>query len=99
MTDIQCYKLSEEAESDISSLYDYTYDNFGLDQTIDYLQGLEQCLETILNNPDIGKQRAEIRDGLRSFLYEKHTIFYRIHSDYIRIVRVINSNRDLPNLL
>ena len=60
MTDIQCYKLSEEAESDISSLYDYTYDNFGLDQTIDYLQGLEQCLETILNNPDIGKQRLEM---------------------------------------
>jgi toxin ParE1/3/4 len=96
---IKFYKLSVEAEGDVSALYDYTLENFGSEQTLAYLHGLEQCITTIVSNPNIGKDRSEIREGLRSFLYEKHIVFYRSHDDYIRVVRILNSHRDLPNLL
>jgi toxin ParE1/3/4 len=93
------YKLSGVAESDISDIYDYTLENFSAKQAILYLQGLERCFKSLIDQPNIGKERPEIRTGLRSFLYEKHTVFYRIDDDYIRIIRVLNSHRDLPQHL
>jgi len=99
MSYIKSYRLSDIAESDISEIYDYTVSHHSHNQAILYLQGLEKQFIMLVDQPNIGKNRDEIRKTLKSFVYEKHTMFYRVLDDHIRIVRVLHSSRDMPKLL
>lgn len=96
---MQSYKLSDIAERDVSEIYDYTDLEHGTSQAVKYLKGLDKAFSTLVEQPFIGKNRTEIREELRSFIYEKHTIFYRVMAEHIRIVRVLHSRCDLPKFL
>ena len=96
MNDITHYVLSDIAEADISDIYDYTVSKHGAAQAAVYLSGLDRFLDNLVDQPTMGKARNDIRDGLRSFQYEHHTIFYRLLDDHIRIVRILHSSRDMP---
>lgn len=96
---IKKYKLSQIAEEDVSAIYDYTIAEHGKAQTVNYLLGLEDCLTELVEYPLSGKERSEIKQGLRSILYQHHIIFYRLHDDYIRIVRILHESSDLPHFL
>ncbi|MBT6330972.1 MAG: type II toxin-antitoxin system RelE/ParE family toxin [Kordiimonadaceae bacterium] len=99
MGEITFYKLSSYAEDDVSSIYDYTVAEHGKDQATKYLMGLEESLTGIIDFPESGHKRSEIRQGLRSIIYQHHIIFYRLHDDYIRIVRILHKSSDLPRFL
>lgn len=93
------YELSAEADQDISAILDYTVDEFGLDQAVTYLNDLDRCFAGLVENPEIGRERTEIRPDLRSVTSGRHVVFYRIMTGYIRIIRVLHSSRDLPRHL
>ncbi|NRP27348.1 Toxin ParE1 [Marinobacterium sp. xm-d-420] len=99
MGKISTYELSIEADQDISDIYDYTYSEFGDDQAITYLADLEPVLLKLVDYPELGRARSEIRVGLRSLAYQNHVIFYRILDTHIRVVRVLHGSRDLPSTL
>jgi len=96
MSNLRSYILSDNAENDVSEIYDYTEREHGARRAAAYLSGLEKTLNMLVEGPNLGKLRPEIRKELRSFTYEKHIIFYRVLSDHIRIVRVLHSRRDIP---
>ena len=96
---INSYVLSEEAASDIDEIFDFGEYKFGNSQAIDYLIGLEEHFEKLNKNPDIGRERNEIKVGLFSLPYVSHIIFYRKLSDKVRIVRVLYGGRDLIRFL
>lgn len=50
-------------------------------------------------NLDVGKQRTEIKEALYSFPHVINIVFYRIYANYIRIVSVLDGNRDLKEFL
>ena len=91
--------LSQAADADLEDIFDYTLEEFDLDQAVSYVSGFDDMLKTIAGNPEIGRERREIREELRSLVKEKHVIFYRILSDHIRIVRILHGSRDLPKFL
>ena len=90
------YELSPEAEQDLSNIFDYTETEFGLNQAVTYLNDLDHCFVSLMENPGIGRERLEIRPELFSFVSGSHVVFYRILSNRIRIVRVLHESRDLP---
>jgi toxin ParE1/3/4 len=96
---IDGYVLSQEADNDIEAIFAYGEIKFGSTQAIAYLVGLNEHFEAIANNPDIGKKRNEIKEGLYSFPYNSHIIFYRKIRARVRIVRVLHGGRDLKNFL
>ena len=96
---VSSYLLSNEADRDIVLLFDYTNASFGYEQAVDYLMGLEGVLELLVQNPLMGRVRNEIKLGLRSFPYQGHIVFYRVIDSHIRVVRVLNGNRDVPKFL
>ncbi|NYJ26846.1 type II toxin-antitoxin system RelE/ParE family toxin [Allomuricauda sp. ARW1Y1] len=96
---IDRYVLSQEADNDIEAIFAYGETKFGSTQAISYLIGLNEHFEAIAQNPDIGKKRNEIKDGLFSFPYNSHIIFYRKMKNRVRIVRVLYGGRDLKNFL
>lgn len=91
----QFYILSETADQDLEDIFDYTYDEFGFDQAEKYLLEIEDIFQNLIVNPQIGKKRDEIKQGLYSFPKDNHIIFYRILDNHIRIVRVLHGSRDV----
>ena len=93
------YELSQAADNDLDEIYDYTTKQFGVDQAIKYLSGFEVVFESLCSNPKLGRERIELKKGLRSISSESHTIFYRILKDRIRIVRILHGSRDIIRFL
>lgn len=90
------YVLSGEADQDVSDIFDYSVRMFGVSQAADYLLSLDACFQSLIENPDLGRERNEIRPGLRSLPLGSHVVFYRIEESFLRIVRVLHGSRDLP---
>lgn len=96
---ITSYRLSLAADKDLDKIFDHTLKEFGLSQAITYLESIENVFNKLISNPKIGKQRNEIKLGLRSIPIGEHVVFYRLMKNHIRIVRVLYSKKDLPNSL
>ena len=93
------YELSIEADKDIDFIFNYTAEEFGIDQAVAYVSGFDNAFTQLLDNPELGSKRPEIRKGLRSLVRESHIVFYRVLKDRIRIVRILHASRDLPKFL
>lgn len=93
------YELSPQADQDISKIFDYSVDGFGVKQAVFYLSQFDELFEQLIDNPELGRERPEIRAKLRSIAQESHVVFYRILKDRIRIVRVLHGSRDIAKLL
>ncbi|WP_409530440.1 type II toxin-antitoxin system RelE/ParE family toxin [Shinella sp.] len=56
-------------------------------------------LELISENPALGRARAELAEGLRSFPYREHLVFYAVHDNAILVVRVLGAKQGLKSNL
>ncbi len=93
------YELSTEADRDLDEIFDYTTHEFGIDQAVKYISAFDDVFENLIKNPQFGRDRNEIRGGLKSVIKENHVVFYRILKDRVRIVRILHGSRDLPKFL
>lgn len=93
------YILSRKTQEDIDEIYEFGSNEFGKNKSLDYLIELRAHFQFLLDNPIIGKHRSEIKEGLYSFPYASHIIFYRVFNTHIRIVRVLHGSRDLKKFL
>ncbi|KYG77243.1 plasmid stabilization protein [Roseivirga spongicola] len=93
------YVLSVPADQDLEDIFDYTKQEFGEKQAVEYLIELEELFIQLLANPELGRERNEIKQDLRSMVKNAHVVFYHIMDDHIRVVRVLHGSRDMPNFL
>lgn len=89
------YELTEATEKDLNDIFDYTAQEFGFDQAVEYLLEIEDKFNLLSEQPQLGKARNEIRNELRSFIHERHVIFYRVMDKRVRIIRILHGSRDL----
>jgi len=94
---LKAYVLSKEADLDLENILDYTEIEFGFHQAVIYLNDLEAVFQLLVKNPEIGRKREELRLGLYSIVEQEHIIFYSIVNEYIRIIRVLHGNKDIPH--
>lgn len=90
------YELSVEAEQDIDLIFDYTEENHGFAQAVEYVADFDHTFERLIQFSSLGRERPEIRQGLRSIKKDEHVVFYRVLDDRIRIVRILYRRQDLP---
>lgn len=93
------YELSQEADKDLEDIFDYTVEKFGLDQAIAYVNSFDAIFDSLSSNPQLGRERNEIRPELRSIVKESHIIFYRIMKNSIRIIRILHASRDVVKFI
>lgn len=89
------YELSQEADKDLEDIFDYTADQFGTVQAIIYVEEFDAVFMRLSSDPSMGRERTDIRPGVRSFVKGSHLIFYRQTANGIRIVRVLHASRDV----
>jgi len=93
------YKLSRKAEIDITKMYEYGIETFGLKQAKAYLSGIHKLFQILVNNATLGRDASEFILSLKRFSYKSHTIFYLVTDKDILIVRVLNQSIDYENNL
>ncbi len=88
------YQFTEKSERDLEDIIDYTVQQWGVSQADTYLDSLETRAQLLAENPDLGVKREALFEGLLSFLYESHILYYMKRSGGITIVRVLHQNMD-----
>ena len=83
------YELSQAADEDFKNIFEYGIDTFGLDQALEYQYGMKQRFEELAKQPQLYQPVDHIHKGYRRSVYGKHSIYYRIESKGIRIMRVL----------
>lgn len=89
--------ISDQAILDLEEIWQHIgNDNpVAADEQIDKIYG--QCL-LLQDNPEIGRRREELYNGLRSIVVSKYILFYRIKDEVPEIVRVLSGYRDIDSL-
>ena len=82
------------AESDLDEHWFYiAQDNISAADAL--LDGIEQRLRLLANQPGMGRPRPELAPELRSFSIERYVIYYYPQDQGIVLVRVLHSARDI----
>ena len=90
------YELSNKAVEDLSKIYEYTFAFWSEFQAEKYYFELIEFCQLLAENPNIGKNYAEIDSEYYGFLANKHIIFYRILNQLeIEIERILGAEMDL----
>lgn len=93
------YVLSNDAEKDLATIGQYTYQNFGIDQTKIYKAKLFDAFEFIRDFPHSGRQVFVFGNKLHRYEIEKHVIFYEVNDGAITIIRILHQAIDFLQAL
>ncbi len=88
------YRFTPEAEDDLQGILDYTIDRWGKEQAHKYIDGLEELAARLADNPGLGVNRDPLINGLISFRYISHTLYYLPQDHGITIIRVLHKSMD-----
>lgn len=89
------YKISDEAAKHLAELWDYIKEQSGDDETADrFVDGLFATFDTLIQFPDMGRNRAYLPKSLLAFPHANYMIFYRKVGEDIEIAHVLHGGRD-----
>jgi plasmid stabilization system protein ParE len=99
-------RRADEFTADFEGRIRWFRDQGGADIAIRFLYAVDTTLDSLAQQPGIGRKRRFIHpklQGLRSFLitrpFNKYLVFYRFDSTYLYAFRLMHGARDLPRRL
>ena len=93
------YEISALALEDIDIIWEYTTENWSIEQAEKYYKEVFSEIERICLNPDIGKSINEIKAHHRRKLVGSHMIIYKCKKETIYIDRILHQRMDLESNL
>lgn len=85
---------SPQAEIDLTAIWDYiAADNLRAADTL--LDRIDAIFDMLAETPFAGRERSELRTGLRSFPVGNYLIFYVPTPDGVEVVRVMHGRQDI----
>lgn len=82
------YKLSQQANADLSAILTHGIRTFGEPSADQYFDGLIRQFEDLAYNPLLYRERKEIDPPIRLCPYGVHVIIYKVDNDGLFIIRV-----------
>lgn len=89
--------LSSDAEEDLQDIFLYTTQNWGDRRARVYLNELFELFATLALQPEMGRSREELGDGIRSFPHRSHIVFFMEWRGETAISRVLHGARDIDS--
>ena len=86
--------FSPQAKIDLRNIFDYTARIFGVDQAENYYNKINDRINMLLNYPELGTKKDEIRVGYRALMCESHVAYYSMFENEIRIARLLHQQMD-----
>jgi len=91
--------VTPKAESDLTGIWMYTCEEWGVDQADIYLDQLEAGMNQLINHPSLGANYAHVLPGYRRLQVEHHAVFYQVLDSEVLVVRVLHEDMDAPRRL
>ena len=90
------YRLSKQAEKDLSEIWRYTVEHWSREQANKYVNGLLDACTEIAKAPEKhGFSYESVREGYRKYPYRKHIIFYKVIIDGSTFIsRILHEKMD-----
>ena len=89
---------SPEAFQDLDGIWDYYQRVAGRNTAEKIVRRIGEIIITIEEHPFAGRERNELRPGLRSLAARPHVVFYRVKDDAPQIVRILDGRRDVEEI-
>jgi len=87
--------ITERADFDLDDIGDYIAEQSGDERAEAVLLTIDEKIRLHATMPLAGRQRDELREGVRSFPVYNYVVFYRPLANGIRIIRILHGSRDL----
>lgn len=88
--------LSPAARDDIDGIYEYTFDEWGIDQAERYIDEIMNICRDLASGNKSGRDASEVRADYRSQLANSHIIFYKENNAEISIIRILHQKQYFP---
>lgn len=88
------YRLTPAAQRDLSSIWDYTREQWGGNQAETYVLEIRNAIERIAEMPDRGQAVDEIRAGYRRYASGRHLIYFIARRDGVDVIRILHQRMD-----
>lgn len=92
-------KLRPKAEDDLDTIHQYTRREWGASKANSYIRDIHQAFTTVAENRTAGRDRSDVRSGLRSFSIGSHLVFYKMLPDGVLVVRILHQMMDYDSHL
>ncbi|MCG6867431.1 MAG: type II toxin-antitoxin system RelE/ParE family toxin [Gammaproteobacteria bacterium] len=86
--------IRPRAREDLIDIWRYSFDEWGKAQADKYLAEIEAGIKQLQKNPNLGKNRDDVRTGYRSLRLNQHIVYYVPTPSVIRVVRVLHAQMD-----
>lgn len=91
------FRLSEEAETELDEIWYYIARQSGAAEVADrVIASVSSRFWFLGQHPYAGRERNDLRAGLRSFPADDYVIIYRVDDDETLILHVLHHKRDMP---
>lgn len=89
------YRLTCKAAEDISEIYSFGAEQFGVDQADSYHTLLERTFEFLANNPLVARKRLELLPPVRIHPVRSNLVIYQAEDNgNVLVVRVRHGHED-----
>ena len=92
-------KLAPKARQDFIDILRYTGETWGRAQLLTYRDKINEALQAISQNPQLGHRRNDLPTTHLAYLVGSHVIVYRVGADSLGIVRILHRRMSLPRHL
>jgi toxin ParE1/3/4 len=89
--------LRPGARQDLTNIWHYTADQWGMGQADSYVGNIERELARALAHPAIGSPVEGLPHAYRKLTCGKHRVIYRYNDAELIVVRIIHERQDVPS--
>lgn len=84
------FRLTRDAQKDLTAIRHYTVNTWGMAQSRQYLQGMRETIELLAEFPEQGMTRADVGEGVLSFPYGSHMLYFRLEKKWLVVFAVLH---------
>lgn len=88
-------KLAPKARQDFIDILRYTGETWGRAQLLTYRNKINEALQAISQNPQLGHRRADLCTTHLAYLVGSHVIVYRVDADSLGVMRILHQRMSL----
>ena len=86
--------IAPAAKDDLKEIYQYGLRQWGQSQSESYVSTIKNQFWLLTQQPLIGTQRPELLPDFRSLPINSHTLFYRVTTTRVEVIRVLHGRQD-----
>ena len=84
------FRLTRDAQQDLTAIRRHTVNTWGQEQSRKYLQGARKTIELLVEFPGQGLARLDVGEGVFSFPYGSHMLYYRLEKKQLVVFAVLH---------